>query len=91
MAQPPKEKPAAEKRKTASPSQLVTQLPSASSKSKATPLERPVSAAPAQREKQPPRSMQRSEAERPSFTYADLLRERRKGARRPLSTGNDRF
>ena len=51
-------------------------------------MQRPVS--PARREP-PVRSIQRDEAEKPAFTYADLLRQRRKGVRRPLSTGNDRF
>lgn len=58
--------------------------------SRATPLERPVSAAPVRKE-QPPRSIQRDQAEKPAFTYADLLKQRRKESRRPLSTGNDRF
>ena len=68
---------------------LVTELPAAS-RSKATPLERPVAAQPARKEK-PVHSLQREQAEKPSYTYADLLRERRKTSRRPLSTGNDRF
>jgi hypothetical protein len=70
------------------PKQLTKSAPV----SKATPLERPVPAKPARpaRSEQPMRSMQRDQAEKPAFTYADLLKERRK-ARRPLSTGNDRF
>ena len=59
--------------------------------SKATPLERPVTVRPSrpEREEQPVRSHQRPQAEKPAYTYADLLKERRK-TRRPLSTGNDR-
>jgi len=56
--------------------------------SKATPLERPVSAAV---DKKPVRSVKPDAAEKPAFTYAELLRQRRKAARRPLSTGNDRY
>jgi len=55
---------------------------------KATPLERPVSAAV---DKKPVRSVKPDAAEKPAFTYAELLRQRRKAARRPLSTGNDRY
>ena len=76
--------------KTAKPKQEPPKQPmKAAPVSKATPLERPVSARPAVKE-QPMRSIQREQAEKPAFTYADLLKERRK-ARRPLSTGNDRF
>ncbi len=91
---PPKqpEKAVHEKPKTAKPVP-ATHLPSAASVSRATPLERPVSAVPGrtaiQREK-PVQSIKRDQAEKPAYTYADLLKERRK-ARRPLSTGNDRF
>ncbi len=67
---------------------LVTEMTPAP-QSKATPLERPVSVAP--RKEQPPRSIQRDQSEKPAFTYAELLKQRRKESRRPLSTGNDRF
>ena len=56
--------------------------------SKATPLERPASIAP---ERKPAPPLHSEPAEKTAFTYADLLRQRRKGARRPLSTGNDRI
>ena len=56
--------------------------------SRATPLQRPVSVA---QEKKPVHSMKPDAAEKPSFTYAELLKQRRKTARRPLSTGNDRY
>ena len=81
----PKVQPKAAKPKQEPPKQPMKAAPV----SKATPLERPVSARPAVKE-QPMRSIQREQAEKPAFTYADLLKERRK-ARRPLSTGNDRF
>ncbi|MDD6041161.1 MAG: C-terminal helicase domain-containing protein, partial [Clostridia bacterium] len=92
--QPPKDKPekAGEKppkQPSATPASQREAAPKPPvSQSRATPLQRPVS--PARREP-PVRSIQRDEAEKPAFTYADLLRQRRKGARRPLSTGNDRF
>ncbi len=92
--QPPKDKPekAGEKPRKQPSAAPVSQREAAPkppvSQSRATPLQRPVS--PARREP-PVRSIQRDEAEKPAFTYADLLRQRRKGARRPLSTGNDRF
>ncbi len=74
--------------KSAKPKQPAKTAP----QSKATPLERPVAAQPIRpvRNEQPTRSIQRDQAEKPAFTYADLLKQRRK-ARRPLSTGNDRF
>lgn len=78
----------AAKPKQEQPKQLTKSAPV----SKATPLERSVpkkQALPA-RSEQPMRSIQRDQAEKPAFTYADLLKERRK-TRRPLSTGNDRF
>ena len=65
--------------------------PAASVPGRATPLERPVSASAVRRQEQPPLAIQRQPAEKPAFTYADLLKERRKAPRRPLSTGNDRF
>ena len=86
------EKAVHEKPKTAKPVP-ATHLPSAASVSRATPLERPVSAVfgrtAIQREK-PVQSIKRDQAEKPAYPYADLLNEPRK-ARRPLSTGNDRF
>ena len=88
----PKQQPKAVKPETkaAKPAQEPRKpLPKAAPVNKATPLERPVSARPAAKEP-PMRSIQRDQAEKPAFTYADLLKERRK-ARRPLSTGNDRF
>ena len=85
--------PAKEARKAPRQPALVTELPPAAPKSKATPLERPVAAAirPAVQQSKSVQSIKRDQAEKPAFTYADLLKQRRKGVRRPLSTGNDRF
>ena len=74
--------------KAAAPKQTPPPPAPAASHSKATPLERPVSIAPEQKSIC---TVRREPAEKPAFTYADLLRQRRKGSRRPLSTGNDRY
>jgi len=85
--------PAKEARKAPKQPALVTSLPPAAPRSQATPLERPVSpvsSRPAAQQVKPVQSIKRDQAEKPAFTYADLLKERRK-SRRPLSTGNERF
>ena len=87
-AKPAASKP--EKTAKASPAQrsIKRSEKPAAPQSRATPLERPVSAP---RERQAVRTQHSEPAEKTSFTYADLLRQRRKGTRRPLSTGNDRI
>ena len=85
--------PVKEARKAPNQPALVTDLPPAAPRSRATPLKRPVSpvsSRPAAQQVKPMQSIKRDQSEKPAFTYADLLKERRK-ARRPLSTGNDRF
>jgi len=77
----PKEQP--EKKRPAAP-----KAPAKAAAMKATPLEKPsvMPSRPAQTAKP---ALKKPSA--PSQSYSDLLRQRRKGFRSPLSTGNDRF
>ncbi len=89
--EPAKEKPAKPRTEARRQPPKAAEPKPAAPSSRATPLERPVSAVRAPKAEKALHSIQREQSEKPAFTYADLLKQRRKDARRSLSSGNDRF